>query len=35
MHLGVSRQTIYDVILGHRRSRRIEAWLKRNMKEQQ
>jgi hypothetical protein len=31
-HLGVARQTVYDVIHGHRRSRKIEAWLSRNLK---
>jgi len=33
-HLGVTRQHIYLVIRGQRRSPRIEKWLKNNLKEQ-
>lgn len=32
--LGVSRQHLYDVIHGFRRSARIEAWVARNLKEE-
>jgi len=32
--LGVSRQHLYDVINGFRRSARIEAWLRRNLREE-
>lgn len=32
--LRCARQTIWDVVNGHRRSRRIERWLARNLKKE-